>query len=120
MYKGPVFILIYIKRGLRDWRVLGNLGSAAWPQGGAVTRKPKPVRSSRADRAAEQADYKTWKQHAAAELEQRHDTKAGIIPERIWRRLYIQHRSPQDAADQAAVSAYHARSAADRLRGRQR
>jgi transposase len=30
---GPVFILIYIKRGLRDWRVLGNLGSAAWPQG---------------------------------------------------------------------------------------
>jgi hypothetical protein len=32
--------------------------------------------------------------------------------------MYIQGRSPQDAADQVAVSAYNARSAADRLRGR--
>jgi hypothetical protein len=47
-----------------------------------------------------------------------HDVKPGIIPERLWRRIYIQGRSPQQAADQAAVPAYNARPAADRLKRR--
>jgi hypothetical protein len=36
----------------------------------------------------------------------------------VWRHLYIQGRSPQEAAEQAAVSAYNTQSAADRLRKR--
>jgi hypothetical protein len=85
-----------------------------------MARKPQPPRSSHADQAAEQADYAAWKLAAVANLTNRHDVKAGTIPERLWRHMYIQGRSPQDAADQAAVSAYNARSAADRLRGRKR
>jgi hypothetical protein len=38
------------------------------------------------------------------------------IPERVWRQLYIKGVTPQDAADQAAVSAYNKQSAANRLR----
>jgi hypothetical protein len=78
----------------------------------------KAPRTSRVDRAAEQADYVAWKILAGADLLGRHDVKPGTIPERLWRRLYIQGRSPQDAADQAAVSTYNARSAADRLKRR--
>jgi hypothetical protein len=59
------------------------------------------------DRAAEQADYPTWKITAGADLLQRHDVKTGIIPERLWWRLYIMGLTPQKAADQAAVSAYN-------------
>jgi dihydropteroate synthase len=70
------------------------------------------------DRAVEQANYAAWKILAGADLLGRHDVKPGTIPERLWRRLYIQGRSPQDAADQAAVSAYNKQSAADRLRKR--
>jgi hypothetical protein len=55
---------------------------------------------------------------AGADLLERHDVKPGTIPERLWRRLYIQGRTPQGGADQAAVSAYNARSAADRPRRR--
>jgi hypothetical protein len=36
--------------------------------------------------------------------------KPGIIPERLWRRLYIMGLTPQKAADQAAVSAYNTMS----------
>jgi dihydropteroate synthase len=68
------------------------------------------------DRAAEQANYTAWKILAGADLLGRHDVKPGTIPERLWRRLYIQGRTPHDAADKAAVSAYNARSAADRLK----
>jgi hypothetical protein len=56
------------------------------------------------------------KAEAAAELADRHDVKLGIIPERLWRKLYIQARAPQEAAQHAAVSIYNARSAADWLR----
>jgi hypothetical protein len=63
------------------------------------------------DRAAERADYAAWKIMAGADLLQRHDVKPGIIPERLWRKFYIQGLSPQKAADQAA-----AMSAAARLR----
>jgi hypothetical protein len=48
------------------------------------------------DRASEQADYKTWKAQAAAMLE-RQGVKPGIIPERLWRKLYIRGMTPQKA-----------------------
>jgi hypothetical protein len=43
---------------------------------------------SRVDLTAKQADYASWKLRAAADLANRHDVKPGIIPERLWRRLY--------------------------------
>lgn len=66
--------------------------------------------------APAEADYKEWLKLAAAELERRHDVKAGTIPTRVWTRLFIRGLSPQEAAEQAAVSAFNTRSAADRLR----
>jgi hypothetical protein len=80
-----------------------------------MARKAKVSRPSGVDRAAEQADYAAWKLAAVAELTNRHEVKAGTIPERVWRQLYIQGRTPQAAADQAAVSASNVRTAADRL-----
>jgi hypothetical protein len=68
------------------------------------------------NRAAERADYAAWKILAGAVLLERHDVKPGTIPERLWRKLFIRGLSPQKAADQAAVSAYNARSPANRLR----
>jgi hypothetical protein len=58
------------------------------------------------------------KEAAAVKLDRQHGVKAGVIPERRWRWLYIQGRSPHDAADQAAVSAYNTRPAFERLRKR--
>jgi hypothetical protein len=88
-----------------------------------MARKPQPPRRPRADQAAEQADqaaeeaaYAAWKLAAVADLTSRHDVKAGTIPERLWKKLYIEGRSPQGAADRAAVSAHNVRSPADRLR----
>jgi hypothetical protein len=81
-----------------------------------MTRKTKAP--SRVDRTAKQADYASWKVRAAADLANRHDVKPGIIPERLWRRLYIRGLSPQKAADQAAVSAYNTRSPANWLKRR--
>jgi hypothetical protein len=83
-----------------------------------MARKPKAPRPSRADRAAKQADYKAWKTATLADLANRHDVKPGIVPERLWRRLYIRGLSPQKAADQAAASAYNAMSPADWLKRR--
>jgi hypothetical protein len=77
-----------------------------------ITKAPQ----SRADRAAKEVEYRAWKVRALADLANRHDVKAGIIPERLWRRLYIQGRSPHDAADWAAVSAYNTLSPVDRLK----
>jgi hypothetical protein len=77
-------------------------------------KKPPPT-----ERAAEQADFKSWLADAVAALQREHNVNPGIIPVRVWRHLFIQGRSPQKAADQAAVSA-NARPAADRLRGRKR
>jgi hypothetical protein len=63
-------------------------------------------------------DFVTWKARAAAELKRQHSVNPGIIPARMWKHLYIQGRTPQKAADQAAVSAYNAQSAADGLKRR--
>jgi hypothetical protein len=52
------------------------------------------------------------------ELERRHGVKASTIPTRLWRRLFIQGRSPQEAAEQAAVSAYNTQPAFERMRKR--
>jgi hypothetical protein len=51
------------------------------------------------DRAVEQADYAAWKILAGADLLGRHDVKPGTIPERLWRRLFIEGMTPQEAAD---------------------
>jgi hypothetical protein len=59
-------------------------------------------------------NFVTWKARAAAELKRQHSVNPGIIPARMWKHLYIQGKTPQKAADQAAMSAYNARSAADR------
>jgi hypothetical protein len=83
-----------------------------------MARKTKVPRPSKADQAAEQADFKAWLADAVAALQREHNVNPGTIPISVWRHLYIQGRSPQQAADRAAVSAYNTRSAADRLRKR--
>jgi hypothetical protein len=83
-----------------------------------MARKVRPSRPAWADRAAEQADYKTWLADAVAALQREHNINPSTIPMRVWRHLYIQGRSPQKAADQAAASAHNVRSAADRRRKR--
>jgi hypothetical protein len=84
------------------------------------TTMARKVRASRPSRAAEQDDYKTWLADAVAELQRQQNVNPSTIPMRVWRHLYIQGRSPHDAAQQAAVSAYNTLSVADRLRGRKR
>jgi hypothetical protein len=42
--------------------------------------------------------------------------EATTIPARVWTRLYIQGRSPKEAAEQAAVSAYNTHLAFERMR----
>jgi hypothetical protein len=64
------------------------------------------------------ADYRDWKDRAAAELERVHGVKASTIPERVWKKLYMQNMTPQEAAEQAAVSAYTTRPAGDRPKRR--
>jgi hypothetical protein len=54
-------------------------------------------------REAELADFKTWLAGAVAELQRKHNVNPSIIPIRVWRHLYIQGRTPHDAADKAAV-----------------
>jgi hypothetical protein len=75
-------------------------------------------RSGKGSAAATNAptNFVTWKARAAAELKRQHRVNPGIIPARMWKHLYIQGKTPQKAADLAAVSAYNERSAADRLR----
>jgi hypothetical protein len=55
-----------------------------------------------------------WKDRAEVQLERRHGVKATTIPTRVWTRLYTQGRSPQEAAEEAAVSAYNTRPAFER------
>jgi hypothetical protein len=83
-----------------------------------MARKTKAPRPSRADRPAEQADFKAWLADAVAALQRKHNINPSIILMRVWRHLYIQGRTPAGAADQAAVSAHNVRSAAERLRKR--
>jgi hypothetical protein len=85
-----------------------------------MPRKVGAPRPSQAARAAEQADFKAWLADAVAELQRTHNINPSTIPMRLWRHLYIQGRSPQEAADKAAVSAWNTLSPADRLRGRRR
>jgi hypothetical protein len=61
------------------------------------------------------ASFAAWKAEAVAELSTRHGVKASTIPERVWKRLYVQNMTPQDAPEQAAVSAYNTRSPDFRL-----
>jgi len=75
-----------------------------------VPRKPKPPPPPAAP------SYAAWRKEAAVELESRHAVRAGTIPERVWKRLFVQGASAREAAAQAAVTAYNARPAADRLR----
>jgi hypothetical protein len=51
------------------------------------------------DRAAEAADYRAWKAHAAALLE-RQGILPGVMREKDWRQLYIRGKAPEDAARQ--------------------
>jgi hypothetical protein len=80
--------------------------------------KTKAPRPSRAARAVEQADFKTWLADAVAELQANTYVNPGTIPMRVSRHLYIQGRTPQGSADRAAVSAHNVPSPADRLRKR--
>jgi hypothetical protein len=77
-----------------------------------------PTKRSAKDRTTEQADFKAWLADAVAALQRDHNMNPAIIPQRTWRNLYIQGKTPQQAADRAAVSAYNRRSAADRLKRR--
>jgi len=77
-----------------------------------------PTKRSANDRATEAADFKAWLADAVAALQRDHNMNPAIIPQRTWRNLYIQGKTPQQAADRAAVSAYNRRAAADRLKQR--
>ena len=78
-----------------------------------------PAKSSGARRPAPPSTiFADWKDRAEFELERRHGVKASTIPTRVWRRLFIQGRSPQKAAEQA-VSAYDTRPAFERVRGKE-
>ena len=76
------------------------------------------VYGSAEDRADEQADFKAWPARAVAALQRDHNMNPAIIPQRAWRNMYIQGKTPQQAADRAAVSAYNRRSAGDLLEQR--
>jgi hypothetical protein len=105
--------------GEGEWATCcGGRRDLAIERRGGVIRSAMPSKRSAKDRAAEQADFKTWLADAVAELQRQHNINPAIIPQRMWRHLYIQGRSPQKAADQAAVSAYNTQSAAARLRKR--
>ena len=70
-------------------------------------------RQAKARSSAVQVDYAAWKAKAAAAFERAHEVNAAVIPERLWRRHYIQNLSPEQAAEQAAVGAHNTRSAFD-------
>jgi hypothetical protein len=77
-----------------------------------------PTKRSAKNRAAEQADFTAWLADAVAALQRDHNMNPAITPQRTWRNMYIQGKTPQQAADRAAVSAYNRRSATDRLKRR--
>jgi hypothetical protein len=75
-----------------------------------------PSKRSRTGRpAAPTTSYAEWKDRAEVQLERRHGVKATATPARVWTRLYTQGRSPKEAAEQAAVSAYNTRPAFERM-----
>jgi hypothetical protein len=76
-----------------------------------------PSKRSRTGRPAPPTtSYAEWKDRAEVQLERGHGVKATTIPTRVWTRLYLQGRSPKEAAEQAAVSAYSAHPAFERMR----
>jgi hypothetical protein len=76
-----------------------------------------PSKRSRTERpAAPTTSYAEWKDRAEVQLERGHGVKATTIPARVWTRLYSQGRSPKEATEQAAVSAYNTHPAFVRMR----
>jgi hypothetical protein len=92
-------------------------GSGRQPWNGGMGKTPRAGGKPRESTVA-RADYRDWQDRAAAELERVHGVKASTIPERVWKKLYVQNMTPQEAAEQAAVSAYTTRPAADRPKRR--
>jgi hypothetical protein len=84
---------------------------------GSPAAKPPNAAKPPTKRAAEQADYRTWKAHAAALLE-RQGLLPGIIRERDWRQIYIRGKSPEDATRQAETSYWNTRPPFERMRKR--
>jgi hypothetical protein len=62
--------------------------------------------------------FADWRARVATALERTHGISAGTIPAPVWKHAYVQGLTPEDAAEQAAVSAYNVRPASDRLKGR--
>jgi hypothetical protein len=81
-----------------------------------MARKKDDPKPSRATQSAGQVDYATWKASAAAALEREHNSNPDAIPPRLWRHFYIQNLSPEQAAEQASVTAYNIRPAFSRKR----
>jgi hypothetical protein len=46
-------------------------------------------------------NYSTWRALAAAELKRLHGIYANRIPERVWKRFYVQNSTAREAANRA-------------------
>jgi transposase-like protein len=57
-----------------------------------------------------------WLADAVAALQREHNVNPSIMPLRVWRHLYIQGKTPRDAADKAAVSVHNVRLAFERMK----
>jgi hypothetical protein len=92
------------------------MGSGDWHRD--PLRVPTPSAAGQRRRPAKGGTRaQAWLAGVAA-LQRDHNMNPAIIPQRMWRNLYIQGKTPQQAADRAAVSAYNRWSAADRLKRR--
>jgi hypothetical protein len=89
--RGRIFGIFGAVQGLLSELGLLIHSSAADARSGGVIGLAMPSKrttkapQSRADRAAEQADYASWKITAGADLLERYDVKPGTIPEHLWR-----------------------------------
>jgi hypothetical protein len=59
-------------------------GSGRQPWNGGMCKTPRAGRRPRESTLA-RADYRDWKDRAAAELERVHGVKASTTPERVWK-----------------------------------
>jgi hypothetical protein len=116
--RSPAPLSIVPNKCVLNWPARGGhravWGVIAWCMPGKRSSKGSPA----ARPANAPTNFVTWKARAAAELKRQHSVNPGIITARMWKHLYIQGKTPQKAADQAAVSAYSVQSAADRLKRR--
>jgi hypothetical protein len=64
---------------------------------------------------SELADYRRWKNRAAALLE-RQGLSPAVMLERDWRHLYIRGVTPEEAAHQAQAHYLNTRPAIERMR----